>query len=305
MIIKTYDLTKRFGGNAVVDSLNLEIDEGQVYGFIGMNGAGKSTTLKMISGLLQPSSGHIELFGVSSKRELQNARKKISGYVDAPALYTSMTAMDNLQIFSKLNIVKNNKKSIREILKLVHLEDARNKKVSQFSLGMKQRLAIGCALLNSPEVVILDEPINGLDPSGIVEIRDIIKNLTTSYGTTFLISSHILSELEKIATNYGVISKGRLLEQISKQNLDEKLEKYFVIAPELSERFRAELKVKIHADDFNIVEGKLRIKAKCFDAIKPVVDKFDNSWGAVTQETQSLESYFFELVEGEKNAISF
>lgn len=203
----------------------MQIEHGQVYGFIGMNGAGKSTTIKMISGLLTPTCGTIELFGKAGKRELQHERKKISGYVDTPAFYQSMTAMDNMNIFSKLHNTGNNKKEILNILKLVHLEKTNGKLVSQFSLGMRQRLAIGCALLNNPELIILDEPINGLDPSGIVEIRDIIKNLSVNYGVAFLISSHILSELEKVATHYGIISDGKLIEQISKEALDEKLSK--------------------------------------------------------------------------------
>lgn len=301
MIIKTYDLSKKFGNNIAVDSVNMEIDEGQVYGFVGMNGAGKSTTIKLLTGLLKPTSGSIELFGKSGKKDLQEMRKMISGYVDAPAFYLSMTAMDNLSIFSKLYSAKKNRKEILDVVKLVHLDDAGNKKVSQFSLGMKQRLAIGCALLASPRVIILDEPINGLDPGGIVEIRDIIKKLSMNYGTTFLISSHILSELEKIATNYGVISKGKLIEQISKEVLQNKLEHYVIECKACNKVYEA---LKAQNCDCEVIEGRVRIRTKNLEAIKNVLEELGEGGSTIRQEMQDLESYFFDLVGGKNNESS-
>lgn len=222
--IETKSLTRRFGSKVVTDKVNLHVKKGDVYGFIGKNGAGKTTTMKMILGLLYPTSGEIILNGGEN---LNSARRRIGSLIETPALYKNCSAFQNLKRFSKLYGGTN--EEIKEILNFVGLGNTGSKHAGAFSLGMRQRLGIAIALLGNPEILILDEPVNGLDPEGIKEIRDLILKVNKEKGVTVLISSHLLDELSKVVTTYGIINNGVLLEEISAEELTEKCGQYSVV----------------------------------------------------------------------------
>ena len=216
-LLSTSGLTKQFGHHKAVNNVDLHVKKGAIYGFIGRNGAGKTTFLKMISGLSQPTSGEIEMFGYKNE-ELKHVRSRISCLIEAPGIYGNMSAYHNLAIKCKLFGIQD-KQYIQNIVKIVGLSDTGKKKIKHFSLGMKQRLGIGLALVGEPDLLVLDEPINGLDPQGIAEIRDMLLRLKEEQNMTILISSHILEELSKIATHYGIIHNGNLLQELTREEL--------------------------------------------------------------------------------------
>lgn len=215
IVLKTENLTKRFREKIAVNRVNMTIERGDIYGFIGKNGAGKTTTMKLILGLDFPDEGKIELF---EGMPLEKARKYIGSLIEAPGLYKNCTAYENMKRFSVIS--GGTEKDITDCLHLAGLDNTGNKKAGEFSLGMRQRLGIAIALLGNPRLLILDEPINGLDPEGIKEIRDVILRLNRERGVTFLISSHLLDELAKIVTRYGIISDGVLLEEVAAAELE-------------------------------------------------------------------------------------
>lgn len=217
LLLTTRGLTKQYGSHKAVDHVDLHLKKGAIYGFIGRNGAGKTTFLKMISGLAEPTEGEIELFGYTGKK-LSKVGSRVGCLIENPGLYGNMSAYDNLNIKCKLFGIRK-KGYIGEILESVGLAETGKKKVRHFSLGMKQRLGIALALVGEPDLLVLDEPINGLDPQGIVEIRDTILSLNREKNMTILISSHILEELSKIATDYGIIHKGSLLQELTREEL--------------------------------------------------------------------------------------
>lgn len=216
-LLSTNELTKQFGKHKAVNHVNLHVKKGAIYGFIGRNGAGKTTFLKMISGLSKPTSGEIELFGYKNE-ELKQVRSRVSCLIETPGIYGNMSAYENLAIKCKLFGIQE-RKYIENILDTVGLSDVGKKKTKHFSLGMKQRLGIGLALVGEPDLLVLDEPINGLDPQGIVEVRDMILRLKEEQNMTIIISSHILEELSKIATHYGIIHHGSLLQELTREEL--------------------------------------------------------------------------------------
>ena len=215
VILKTNHLTKRYGHRAVVENLSMTIYKGDIYGFIGKNGAGKTTLIRMVTGLAAPSDGSIQLFGNGS---LLEGRRRIGTVIEAPAFYPGMTARENIVAFSKLQGL-HDFSNTEDLLKLVGLTHTGKKKCRNFSLGMKQRLAIAIALIGDPELLILDEPTNGLDPEGMKEVRDLILKLNQEKGITVLVSSHILGELSKFATRYGIIHHGKLIEEFTEEDL--------------------------------------------------------------------------------------
>lgn len=216
-LLSTSGLTKQFGHHKAVNNVDLHVKKGAIYGFIGRNGAGKTTFLKMISGLSKATSGEIEMFGYKNE-ELKHVRSRISCLIEAPGIYGNMSAYDNLAIKCKLFGIRD-KQYIENILKVVGLSEVGKKKTKHFSLGMKQRLGIGLALVGEPDLLVLDEPINGLDPQGIAEIRDMLLRLKEEQNMTILISSHILEELSKIATHYGIIHNGSLIQELTREEL--------------------------------------------------------------------------------------
>lgn len=225
VLVQTNNLTKQYGQHRVVNHVNLSIQQGDIYGLIGRNGAGKTTILRLISGLASPTGGDISLFGQSSHDTIY-MRKRMGLLIESPGIYPNMNAMDNIRL-KCLAMGISSKSYIVELLEEIGLADVGKKKVRHFSVGMKQRLGIALALVGNPELVILDEPVNGLDPQGMAEIREIIIRLNKEKGITFIISSHILGELSKIATTYGIVDKGELKKQILQTELTEDLEDYF------------------------------------------------------------------------------
>jgi len=211
-IIKTTGLNYFFSrGQQTLYDINLQVEKGSVYGFLGPNGAGKTTTLRLLLGLLQNQQGKIEMFGEDLQQNRLGILKRLGSLIEQPSLYSHLTAKENLEIYRR--IFKADKSRVAEVLQLVGLQDTGKKKAKQFSLGMKQRLSIAIALLHNPELLVLDEPTNGLDPNGIIETRELIKKLNKDFGVTILVSSHILAEVEKMATHVGIIHKGKMLFQ--------------------------------------------------------------------------------------------
>ena len=233
-IVRTQGLTKQYGHHRAVSRISMHVRKGAVYGLIGRNGAGKTTFLKMLAGLASPSSGESEIFGLRGK-ELANVRSRIGCLIEAPGIYGNLSANYNLYLKCRFFVI-HKKGYIEAILKIVALSDTGKKKTKHFSLGMKQRLGIGLALVGEPDLLLLDEPINGLDPQGIVEIRDTILKLNKEKNMTIVISSHILEELSKIATDYGIIHHGELIEEITREELMERCGERIEIATGVPEQ---------------------------------------------------------------------
>ena len=249
--VETRGLTKQYGDKAVVKDLQLKVEEGSIYGFIGRNGAGKSTTLKMVSGLASPTRGEVWLYGKPVSDPV--VRRRLGVLIESAGLYPNMTARQNVIMKAKCMGLAE-EKSVDGVLELTGLADTGKKQVKHFSMGMKQRLGVALALLGNPDLLILDEPINGLDPEGIRELRELVLKLHEE-GKTILLSSHILGELSKIATHYGIIKGGELMEQITRSELEEKCQDYFQV--EVADARRA-LPV--------IQEAFSQVQAEVFDA---------------------------------------
>ena len=252
-IIETKNLLKRYGAKAAVNNVSLHVKKGEIYGLIGKNGAGKTTLMKLLLGLANPNSGEISLFGSITPNE---KRRKIGSLIEEPALYKGETALENLRRFAIL--VPTPEEELHRLLELVGLADVGDKKAGRFSLGMRQRLGLAIAMLGDPEILILDEPINGLDPAGIKEIRDIILELNQK-GVTFLISSHLLDELGRIATKFGIMTDGVLAEEISAKELKEKCRAFLKVTVNDSQKaqqallaWRSDLKTEISGNEVHI-----------------------------------------------------
>ena len=223
-VIETNCLSKKFPNKLAVDKVSVHVEKGDIYGLIGRNGAGKTTLMKMILGTLFPTEGEIAIFG---NQNLNIERRRLGSLIEAPGLYKGCTAFENMKRFSLL--FGGTDEDIKELLEFVGLAETGKMKVGHFSLGMKQRLGLALSLLGNPEVLVLDEPVNGLDPAGIKEFRDIILRLNKEKGVTFVISSHLLDELGKIATRYGILSDGLLVDEISAVELQERCKTCLII----------------------------------------------------------------------------
>ncbi|MDR1616787.1 MAG: ATP-binding cassette domain-containing protein [Syntrophomonadaceae bacterium] len=229
-ILQTRRLTKTYGAVNALDSVTMAVPKGSIYGFVGKNGSGKTTLMRIVAGLVFPSGGEFALYGQTKKSGLLAARKRMGAVIETPAIFPNMTARDNLKAQCRVIGCDDNK--IGGILKTVNLSGTGDKKAKNFSLGMKQRLGIAMALIGEPDFLMLDEPINGLDPEGIVETRELLLRLNKERGVTILISSHILSELSRLATHYGFIGEGRLIEETAASEVEKQaagnLEEYFM-----------------------------------------------------------------------------
>jgi ABC-2 type transport system ATP-binding protein len=244
-IIETQHLHFAFQtGQKILDDLDLQVPAGSIYGFLGPNGAGKTTTLRLLLGLLKKQDGDLTLFGQPFQRHRLNILRRIGSLIEQPSLYLHLTGKENLEIFRLTYQCDKNR--INEVLQVVGLQQAANKKAKNYSLGMKQRLAIAIALLHDPEVLILDEPTNGLDPNGIIETRELIKKLNREFGKTILVSSHLLSEVEKMATHVGIIHKGKLLFQGSLLQLQQLQSEQSVVEIEVNDTIKAQQVIKDH-----------------------------------------------------------
>ncbi|MBL0268837.1 MAG: ABC transporter ATP-binding protein [Chitinophagaceae bacterium] len=219
-IIRVKNLSKRFGDLQAVDQLSFSVSAGEVYGFLGQNGAGKSTTIRMLLTLIDPDEGEIEIFGMNLRQHRKEILKRTGAVIERPDLYKYLSALDNLRIFARLSGMKASRKQLMDQLEMVGLAERANSRVKTYSQGMKQRLGLACALVHDPGLIILDEPTNGLDPQGIAEMREMIIRLSQDGGKTLLVSSHLLSEMEMMASSLLIIDKGR---KVAEGKLDELL----------------------------------------------------------------------------------
>lgn len=294
-VIETKELCKRYGKNLVVDHVNLHVPEGSIYGFVGENGSGKTTIMRLLMGLANPTSGDYSLFDISSKdSQIYKIRNQISAIVEAPSLVPTMTAKQNLKYACLYYGVKDFS-IIDKVLKQVGLGDTNKKKVKNFSLGMKQRLGIAVLLLNNPKLLLLDEPMNGLDPQGIAELRELIIQLNKE-GITFLISSHILAELEKVATHWGFISHGKLLKEISSEKLINECQKSIDISYKDLVLLAKVLK-DIGIDNFEQISNKT---IRIYDEITPInllskLQKFSIEINEIQTNDLNVEDYYLSL----------
>lgn len=297
-VIETKDLTKEFSNFTAVNKVNLKVEKGEIYGFLGPNGAGKSTTIRMLLGLIKPTKGKSYLFGKSIESHSINLLRKVGSMVESPSYYGNLTAKENLEITRK--ILDADKKEIDKVLKIVDLTKWKNEKVKKFSLGMKQRLGIAQALLGDKELLILDEPTNGLDPSGIHEIRDLIISLPGMLGVTVLISSHILSEVELMATQVGIINKGELLFEGSLKELKNKNQSEICLG--VSPMVEAEKYLLDKNYEVDKKNGRLFLKKGVLNPgllnKELVFEGFEVSH--ISEENKSLENIFLELTGGIK-----
>lgn len=295
-ILKTEKLTKIYGGVKAVNEVSMSVRKGDIYGFIGKNGAGKTTFMKMISGLATPTAGSMELFG---KSDLEQARKRIGTLIEDPGVYPNMTAEENLEIVRR-NLGIPERTATREMLEFVGLDSAGKKKVKNFSMGMKQRLGLAVSLIRNPDFLVLDEPINGLDPAGIKEVRELLLKLNREKQITILISSHILGELSKVATRYGIIRDGVLMEEFSAKELEERCRKCQKITVNDVGLAASILEKKLSISHYDVLEGNvLRIFERIEDAAQINRDLITGGV-EITESCLSgldLEGYFMDLLE--------
>lgn len=298
-IIETHNLSKIYQGRAVVDNLSIHIKKGEIYGFVGPNGAGKSTLMKMLLNLVKPDAGEITIFSNNILENNFEILKRIGSIIENPYFYTNLTARQNLDLHCEY-MGYHNKNHIENILECVGLLKDADKKVSKYSLGMKQRLAIARAILTKPEILIFDEPINALDPEGIREMRDLFYKLRTDYGVTILISSHILSEVEQIADTIGIIQNGKLLKEISMSEIHKYKTEYIEADVD-----KVELAGYILEHDFGTKDFKI-ISENCIEiydlkiTVKNISATFvKNGIGinSIGRKQNSLEDFFFQVTE--------
>ena len=298
-ILSTNALSKQYGHFKVLNGLNMHIPEGEIYGLVGKNGAGKTTLIRLICGLQQPTSGGYCLYGFQNKSgEIIKARRRMGAVVETPSLYLDMSAKDNLKMQYRI-LGLPSFEGIGELLELVGLADTGRKKAGHFSLGMRQRLGIAVALAGSPDFLVLDEPTNGLDPQGIVEIRELILRLNHERRITVLISSHILDELAKLATYYGFIDNGRMIREVSADELEAACRKCVHIAVEdtsalacVLDEFGAEYQI------LSKKEANIYAKINISELIM-ALDKKDCKVESIQERDESLESYYISLISGE------
>ena len=296
-ILKTNLLTKQYRQQRAVDGVSVSIERGSIYGLIGRNGAGKTTFLRMIAGLAAPTSGDIELMGYhSADGTIHNAYEKIGALIEQPGIYRNMSAFENCRLKAICHGIYS-EDYIHAKLALAGLQNVGNKTVGNFSLGMKQRLGIAMATIGEPEMLILDEPINGLDPQGIIEVRDIIHRINREKNITILISSHILEELSKLATHYGIIHNGRLIEQLSHDELLEKCTARLEIVSDSAENTARVLNnLGCH---YSVIDQRTVFVNDCIEksaAINKALVTSGIEVESLCKRSQSLEDYFISLI---------
>lgn len=297
-VLRTNKLLKKYNNDYAIDHIHITVAKGEIYGLIGQNGAGKSTMLRLVTGLAFPTSGSIELFGNDHPGSITLGQKRMGAIIENPALFLNMSAYENLEV-QRLQKGIPGKDCIKNTLELVGLTDTKKKKVKDFSLGMKQRLGLGIALLSDPELLILDEPTNGLDPMGIVELRELIKKLNREKGLTVLISSHILSELHQLATKFGIIHKGKLLEELSSKQLDEKCKQHIRIKVDDPSKGAIILEERLSTTNFEVMQDGTIKLFNHLDDIRTVSQALTDN-GLIMEHLShngdSLEGYFSRLI---------
>ncbi len=296
--IETINLTHRFSANeAALSSVNLQVIEGTIYGFLGPNGAGKTTTLKLVLGLLKRQHGEILVFGKPFANDRVATLRKIGSLIESPSIYAHLTAVENLRVLQK--VYQCPKERIAEVLDLVDLSQTRNKKAHQFSLGMKQRLSIAMALLHNPSLLILDEPTNGLDPNGILEIRELLQTLNRLHGITILISSHLLFEIEKFVTHIGIINKGKILFQGTLPDLISKRQQNSFVVFETSNDVKAAQIIDQFNPSSRTEAGRIRVPFLDNESIAAINQRLvqnDIDVYQISKIENDLERIFFDVI---------
>ena len=300
-VIETKNLTKQYGTQKSVADLNIHVQKGRIYGLLGRNGAGKTTTMKMLLGLTQPTSGEVTIWGKPLAANEKKLLPRIGTLIESPGFYPNLTATENLRIFATLRGVPN-RNAIKNALDLVGLPYKDKKLFSQYSLGMKQRLAIALAIMHDPELLILDEPINGLDPIGIAEVRSFIRDLCTERGKTILISSHILSEIALLADDIGIIDHGALLEEESLAELEAKSSRHIRFTVSSTTQAARILERNFHETQF-IIQDDYKMRLHNLDiSVGEIVTAFVENGLTVSEAyvcEESLEDYFKRVTGGE------
>ena len=300
-VFETVNITKKYHNTLALDNVSMTIKQGEIYGFIGENGAGKTTMIRILTGLAEPTSGEIFLFGEKGK-ELAKYRKRIGCIVESPSVYLDMTAYENLEV-QRIQRGIPGKSCIDTALKLVNLKDTGKKKVKDFSLGMRQRLALAIALLGEPQFLVLDEPVNGLDPTGIIELRNLLKQLNKEKGITILISSHILTELHQLATCYGIVSHGRMLQQITAKELEEKCKKHLLIQVDNVAVATSILETSLHTTNYIVMPDKSICLYDYLDRPGVVTALLYDKGITIYRLAQAgvdLETYYTKLIGGDR-----
>lgn len=301
-VIEAASLTKKYKNFKALDDLNLHVPVGSIYGLIGKNGAGKTTLIRLICGLQKVDSGEYYIYGIkNTDKEILNVRSRIGAIVETPAIYDNLSARDNIiEELTLLGVPTFD--DVDELLKLVGLSDVGNKKAGKFSLGMRQRLGIAIALAGNPDILILDEPINGLDPEGIIDIRELILKLNKEKNITILISSHYLDELSKIATHYGFVDKGKMKKEISKDELINKMKHRILLKVNDAKKFIPYLdtqKIAYEIENNKTINifSNIKIPKLISDLSKNNLEVID-----VLEASETLENYFLNLIGGDDNA---
>lgn len=299
-VLEIKQLSKKFGRQLALDNMNLTIRKGEIYGLIGKNGAGKTTLIKVLTQLIQADGGSISLFNSSTHGQWTQALKRVGSVIETPVAHNHLTAHQNLLYYCKVRHIANPEKVIAETLDYVGLADTGSKKFRNFSLGMKQRLGIAIALISKPDLLILDEPINGLDPVGIKDFRLMVQRLNEELGMTIVISSHILSELYLVATKFGIIDQGRLIKEISKAEFEEQSEDFIILKTSqlaqasqvLQDQLQHRIKVVSADGEIHIFGHASHIKT----IVKQLVIR-DIDVDEIYYARQDLENFFTDLVE--------
>lgn len=296
-ILQTSHLSKTIDGKQLVTDVNIHVKKGEVYGFLGPNGAGKTTVMKMLTNLWKPTSGTAWLFGKALEKTSYEVLKRMGSIIEFPTFYDHMSGKDNLQLHCEY-MGYYNKGSVEEALQMLGLSDAADKPAGSYSLGMKQRLGIARAILCKPELVILDEPTNGLDPAGMKQIRDLFRMLCTEYGMTLMISSHLLPEIESIADTVGVIHHGKMMKEISMKEIAETNTAYIELAVEDTKKAAYVLAEKMQLSNFKIVnDSGIRIyeQGVTTQKISRELMANDVEIASISQHTENLEDYFLKV----------
>ena len=296
-VMETQNLTKKYQNVTVVDHVNLHIPKGKIYGLLGRNGAGKTTIMKMMLQLVSPTDGKIIMFGKDYREQVKDTYQKIGSIIETPGFYTNLTGQENLEILARLrrNV---SKESVLHALEIVGLDKEKKKQFSDYSLGMKQRLGIAAAIMHQPQLLILDEPINGLDPIGISEIRQFLYELSRTKGTPILISSHVLNEIEQIADMIGVINQGKLVEEVNIQELHKRKYVVFTVSDPLTASRMLENRGKVR--EFEIQEDTIKIFEPEFNIgyFNQILVENQVVVTAINSCEENLEDYFTELIGG-------
>lgn len=302
-VLKTNNLTKIYRGVKALDDVTITLEAGKIYGLIGQNGAGKTTLMRLVAGLSFPTSGRIGLFGHEGEKALQLERKRLGCMIEHPSLVPNMTAQENIR-FQRIMKGIPNQEIERELLEFVGLDDTGKKKVRDFSLGMKQRLGIAVALIGNPEFLILDEPINGLDPLGVVEIRNLLKKLCEERQMTILISSHNLPELYQTATDYIIIHKGEIKRSLTLSELEQSCKHHLLISCQQTEKLVSILEIKLNTSNYKVMPNKTVRLYDYLDQKEKVSEVLFENGIIVTNlshEGDTLEDYFISIVGGGKH----